>query len=162
VWENYSIVWVFCSKSCNTWEEICSPKVSPEVPPHSSLDCLPSLTRLSAVWPTEWPGRQGRGFASLPALTSLPWNPHTRPGQRSPGKPLVLRPTYLSVSEAWLSKMTCWFGESRHWVSETCEWHTRNWRRRFSNIAVKSPLVTRVYLSHLKGDSGSFSRQGFF
>jgi hypothetical protein len=27
VCENYSVIFVFCSESCNTWEETCSPKV---------------------------------------------------------------------------------------------------------------------------------------
>ena len=43
----------FCHKSCNTWEEICSPEVPHEVPLHSSLASQPLI---GPAWPNSAQG----------------------------------------------------------------------------------------------------------
>jgi hypothetical protein len=84
--ENYSVPWAFCSKSCNTWEEIFSPEEDlPEVLPQASLVwLLIGSARQDSVHGrlgvTERPGRNCRDFISLPALTSLRRNPRSSTG----------------------------------------------------------------------------------
>ena len=43
----------FCHKSCNTWEEVCSPEVPHEVPLHSSLASQPLI---GPAWPNSAQG----------------------------------------------------------------------------------------------------------
>lgn len=95
--ENYSIIRAFCPKSWSTWEEVCSSKMPPEAPPHSSLaggPCRPSrgLTQCRAVTETTQPqGRQRWSWLqqlrrlrrlSLPACTLSPLPEPSHPARQ--------------------------------------------------------------------------------
>ena len=107
MWENYSIVWAFCSKSCKTWEEICSPKALAEAPLHYLLTsqplidpAQPDLVQSSSKLLSDL---EVMAEMEAPCPHTLPFAWTLAPGLARDlrGKPLVLRPTgrhnYLSI-----------------------------------------------------------------